>query len=225
MIVFLILAILRIRLSNQLGIHLESLEQYDDALFIRYAGLSGHLNSPDYLSLVKYLGYPVFLNIVRISPFNFITFLSIIWIFAAIGVTIVIRKITNNRIFGVLSYIYILFLPMAFDYRIGTKLYRNTIMAPFICIIFCLFIYQVYSLLKNEKKVFLRIILSVLLGGVFSFTYFIKEDGIWLLACLLFVMVIEFGIILYYLSKHHKYNPFYLFCNNNRKMKIYDIAP
>lgn len=207
-IFFLFFAVLRIQLSNQLGIHFESHMIHDDALFIRYAGLIGHFKNPDYLSLVKYLGYPVFLNIVRKSPFNFITLVSILWIIAAIGLAIVVRKISKRRIFGFLAYLYILFLPMAFDYRMGTKLYRNTIMAPLICIIFCLFIYFIYSFLKNEKKRFQHIVLSILLGGLFSFTYFIKEDGIWLMACLLFVMIIELCVLLYHIIKQKAWKPF-----------------
>ncbi len=56
-----------------------------------------------------------------------------------------------------------------------------------------LFSYLLIITWKNIKSKisYLDIIISIIFGVLFSFTYYIKEDGLWILACLLFAILVN----------------------------------
>ena len=188
----------RISISQKLSIWYPSHAFHDDQLFVRYANLFVHFKEPDLWSLVKTMSYPLFLNFVHMTGLSYSTVLAIVWIFAALLLVKVFKLITDNRIFLTFVYLYILFYPSAFDSWVGTRLYRNAIIAPFVLLTFSLMIFILLKLVKNHELAAKNIMFSsIILGILFSFTYYIKEDGIWLLPCLILVIFVSVCIVAY----------------------------
>lgn len=179
-------AICRIGLANWLGIWFPCAQVYDDALLIRYADLATHFSEPNIDSLLKFLGYPVYLNMVSKTPFSYATVTALVWVLAAICVFCVARRLTKSVGFSFVAYLYTLYLPIAFDLFSGTRLYRNAAIAPFSCIsLSCMGLLILY--IKDDKRSIVKsILLGILTGVSFTWCYYMKEDGIWLKACLLF---------------------------------------
>jgi len=197
-IIILAFTIFRIISSNLISAWYPSSQAYDDHLMIAYASLASHFKIPDSLTLVKTMSYPIFLRIVHWSGLSYTIILSIIWIIAAILVVTIFSYITNNILFLRFAYLFILFTPSAFDSWIGTRLYRNSCLAPFILILFACLLLIIIRLIKDEDLSAKKIIcLSIMSGFIFTFSYYIKEDGIWLLFCLIFAILVSFGIVIY----------------------------
>ena len=196
--IVLLATMFRITLSQKVSIWYPSNQLLDDQLFIKYANLFVHFKEPGLWSLVKSMSYPLFLNFVHLTGLSYSTVLAIVWIFAALLLVKVFKLITDNRIFLTFVYLYILFYPSAFDSWVGTRLYRNAIIAPFVLLTFSLMIFILLKLVKNHELAAKNIMFSsIILGILFSFTYYIKEDGIWLLPCLILVIFVSVCIVAY----------------------------
>lgn len=206
-ILILVVTLFRLFLSQLLSIWYPSDQMYDDSLLIKYAGLVDHFKDPDALSLVKDMSYPIFIDFVHITGLSYSMVLSIIWIVAAILTVKMLKNITENKFLLIFTYLFILFTPSAFDVFIGTRLYRNSIIVPFVLITFVLMLDIVLNLITKSKICSINVICnSVFLGFVFSFTYYIKEDGIWLLPCLVLTVLISVAIVSYRYVKFNKIN-------------------
>ena len=205
-IIMLIATILRIVLSNMLGIWYSSSQSqgFDDKLLVSYAILPSHFGSPNYLSLVKTIGYPLFLNFVYLTGLPYSIVVTAFWIIAALLAVQVCRQINQNKWVLMLVYLFVLFTPAAFDSWVGTRLYRNAIISPFVYIVFALMALILMKTVRNDKISAKNILWpSIFLGIFFIFTYYIKEDGIWLLPCLALAIlaVIVISVIRYIRSK------------------------
>jgi hypothetical protein len=184
----------RIALSYQLGYWFISSAIYDDALFVAWADLPAHFTQPDYLSLVKTLSYPVFLATGDALGLPYTVSIALLWILAATLVTLALRKLTGDRWYLALIFILVLFIPTAFDVSTGTRLYRSAIIAPCALITLSLLLGALFNTTGNAR---LRANIPWLLGAglATTFTYYIKENGIWLmpvfLLCIAAIVVIE----------------------------------
>lgn len=187
--IMLVAAICRIGLANWLGIWFPCAQVYDDALLVRYADLTSHFNEPNIDSLLKYLGYPVYLNAVSKTPFSYATVTAGVWILAAVCVFFVAKRLTGNKVFSLVAYLYTLYLPVAFDLYCGTRLYRNAIIAPFACISLTCMGWLILYIKDDKRSIVKSILLGILTGVSFTWCYYMKEDGIWLKACLLFTFL------------------------------------
>lgn len=181
--VFLVTIIIRLYLSRLIGIWFPSEQVYDDALLINYA-LPAHYFNPTIDSLLKTMSFSWLLDFVKLSHLSYTFILSCIWIVAALLIYRLIKLISGKKTIGMFAYFYVLFFPTAFELWSGTRLYRNSIIAPFIFIVFYFIVYFLYKISENNFSDKEFIISSIVFGLVFSFTYYIKEDGIWILACL-----------------------------------------
>lgn len=195
----------RIFLSLKLSVWYYSYELLDDQLLINYASLSTHFNVQNVWSLVKTMGFSVFLNFVHFTGLSYSMAMALIWIGTSILLVRVFQLITKDRIFLTFVYLFTLFTPAAFDNWVGTRLYRNALIAPFVLITFSLMVLIILKLVKNKEITVKGFILSnLMLGFVFSFTYYLKEDGIWLLPCLILSVIISLGIVVYRYIKNPK---------------------
>jgi len=193
-----IATLLRISLSQKISVWYPSNQLLDDQLLIRYANLYGHFTKPDLWALVKSMSYPLFLDFVHLTGLSYSTVLAMVWIVAALLMTLIFKMLTENKYFLSFVYLFVLFTPSAFDSWVGTRLYRNAIIAPFVLITFALMILIVVKLQKKNKLSIKEIVLlSIALGLVFTFTYYIKEDGIWLLPCLALMIFVSICLVLY----------------------------
>lgn len=201
-IIIILLAILRILLGDKIGIWYASDQGADDQLFAYYSSLKQHFLYPNYWSLIKLMGFPIFVNIVYITHLKYTFILSLIWIIDSILIYDIVTKITNNKLISFFSLVYVMFMPTAFESWLGTRMYRNSILVPFYIMVFLLMLNENILLLKDEKN-YKFVINSIFLGLLFTFTYLIKEDGLWILACLLLCTLI-YTIILIKKTKNHK---------------------
>ncbi|PJG84403.1 hypothetical protein [Conservatibacter flavescens] len=192
--IFIILLIfIRLYLGEITGFWFPSDQAYDDALMIQYA-LPSHYQNIDHTSLLKTMSFPIFLDFVYISQLNYSLVLSIFWCISALTVLNLILKLNQNKFIALLAFIYFLFLPTAFEIWMGTRLYRNSIIAPFTIMSFSFILWNVFSaMLNRNQKLFSVVIYSL----VFSFTFYIKEDGVWLLACLVSSIILCLLIYIY----------------------------
>ncbi|WP_299524452.1 hypothetical protein [uncultured Methanobrevibacter sp.] len=172
-------SLLRIYIGVNLPIWFFSIGVHDDLLLIKYANLPFHFHNWDITTLVKGISYPVFLFFVNLSGFSYRFWLSLCWIIAALVISLGVYKfITKNKAVILLIFLFISFLPIGFDSDCALRVYRNAIISPFtIMFLGCLFIFigEVISKIQNNKKI---LFWGILLGLLFTFTFYIKEDGI-----------------------------------------------
>lgn len=184
-IIILIATFLRIVLANLTGIYFPSGGYYDDRLMVEYAVLPTHFGNPSVNSLVKTMSFPLFLDFVYLSGMTYATVLAIIWAAAAGLAACCFRQIYPGRWYALFVYLFVLYTPAAFDASIGTRLYRNAIIAPFVMICFLLMLYILLRTAANKNLTAGNVLCpAVFLGLFFLYTYYIKEDGIWMLPCL-----------------------------------------
>ncbi len=190
-----ILAIVRILLSVLMGIWFPAGQIWDDQLMIKYAMLSNHFKVPTYYSVIKNMSYSFLIYFLSYLKLPFPLWLGIFWVMAAFFVYFIVRKLfSGKKAVAFFAYVYTLFLPQAFDAWSGTRLYRTQIIAPFTIVTICLLIWSIFYAVSTGAKKYVSLIL---LGLFFTFTYYIKEDGLWLMACLLFAMLVGFVSILF----------------------------
>ena len=179
-----ICSLLRIYFFDLVGIWFPSKEMLDDDLMVEYA--TGYYDTfPGVYSLVKTKGFPLFLRFVNFTRLDYGTVLSIVWIVAALLVYRLMHKLTRKRSLSLLAFLYVLFYPTAFELWLGTRLYRNSIIIPFLIILFYFALSMTLRIFHAERRLPVLICNAILLGACFSFVYYIKEDGAWLLACML----------------------------------------
>ena len=192
---------LRVYIGMNLPIWFFTLGTYDDILMMNFSHLNQHFHQWDILSLTKDMGYPLFLFFVRTSHLPYRFWISVAWIAAAALLVYGINKfITKNRIMLILSYIFILFSPVAFDIWCGGRIYRNSIMMPFTIICLSSLYIFINELLNDDNQRNL-IIWGVFAGLAFTFNYYIKEDGVMTLP--IFIISI-LAILLFKLHEERK---------------------
>lgn len=152
--------------------------KHDDLLLLSYSNLYDHFHSWNIESLAKTMSYPLFLSFVNFSGIALNFWIALLWIIAGLFTIYAVNKfITKNKLILLLSFIFIIFLPAGFDVYF-LEIYRNSIMAQFSIITFAsLFTFINFSIeeKKNNKVI---LFWGILTGLLFTFNYYIKEDGI-----------------------------------------------
>lgn len=173
-------------------------ETFDDKLMFDYAQLRTHFHNFNYLSLAKTMSYPLFLDACYALHINYTLALSLIWCIAALLFSLLIWKLFRNRLISFAFFTYVLFIPTAFDYYFGGRIYRNSIITPFTVMTFSLIFLNIYNAVKRRQTPhrLMTVLVSVFAGFVFTYTYYIKEDGLWLLASLGFFSLVTSVILL-----------------------------
>ena len=165
----------------------------DDALMVGYACFDDYFRQelPGIFPLhyaVKDLGYPLFVRLWYSLGMYYTDGVAILWTIAAGAAVYLFRELTETRnpLLLLAVFAFVLFHPAAFDAQTGTRLYRNSILAPTYLIVFAL---MTVVVLWHGKNKFLSVgkfaLFQTALSFFFVFAYFVKEDGLWLLLCLL----------------------------------------
>ena len=185
--------LIRLIIGQIVGVALFPFGLADDLLMLDYASKL-HYTSPNINSLVKNMSFPILLDIVHISKISWTIWYSLIWFFPALIVYILVKKLTKNKILSLFFYVYVLFFYSAFTVSIGLRVYRNCIIQPFVIMFFGLMIILIFNLIESFNKK--NIYISMLLGFIFAFTYYIKEDGVWMLCVLIFSSFLSLFLML-----------------------------
>ena len=198
LIVAFMLTVIKFQLTRLTGIWFPTNQHYDDELMMKYADFPTHFSSsaePFNEVLLKDMGFPFFLNLIHEVGINYFDALSMLWFIAATSSVFLFAKTVknSNKVVLLAIFAFVLFTPAAFDAWCGTRLYRSSILAPLYFIILnmsaIIFVRSFYDVKINLIK-FLPY--QIFLGLIFTLTFYVKEDGIWLLAVLICIFVLCF---------------------------------
>ena len=198
-IIMIILVLVRIGLGYAMGAWYGMSETYDDVAMMHGLSLK-RLVEPTNLALIKDLSFSLFLGFGAITNLPYTVVLSGFWALTAFVVWLLVRKVTNKKWVQFFAFSYVLFLPIAFTSWGGLRIYRNAIIAPCIILTFSLALMLLVNLIRQEK-IKKTIWLAIFTGASFAFTYFLKEDGLWLKACMLLMLIAYISIIGYRLFR------------------------
>ncbi len=199
--------LLRFLLAAMLGNTINSHAAYDDAWFVNASYLRDYLGSESPWSMIKNPSFFLFLGFVRLSRLPFWFWTSLLWS-AAAGLTWpILRRFTKNRILLSAGFIFLLFCPIAFDYRAGLKIYRAAFMAPWLCLFFESCLLLAFECWNNRKISLARFLLALFL---MSLTYpaalLAKEDGIWLVCVLGFTVLLCLAGLIFQMFRSSRQN-------------------
>lgn len=187
--------IFRTMLGYNIGIWFTSSQTYDDALLVDYTK-SNFFDNPGVYSLVKTRAYSWFLIAVHKSGLPYSVVLSLLWSVIAAVVFAIVLWVSKKKGLSFIVFSYVLFYPSAFEAWLGTRLYRNSIIVPCLILTFSLMIFQTFLISKDESHHLLLMIGAIILGISFSFTFYIKEDGIWILCCLIALAIVDVFLLI-----------------------------
>ena len=174
------LAVVRVIFGNAMGMWFAPNQDYDDALLMRYS-FPSHYTSPDIYSLAKSMAFPWFIDVCHVLHINLAVGISLLWVMAALAVFFTIRMVTNGNLWiSGFGYAYVLFCPTAFEAWCGTRMYRNCILAPSYILVFALAVAVLMMIVGNGSRNASLIMVSVALGFVLSFAYYIADNGTWI---------------------------------------------
>ena len=186
---------LRLLLGRMQGYFIEAKSFHDDALMINYADLTEHFITQNLLLqdlLVKDMGFPLILRFTKFIGLPYSEMMSLLWFFAALSIVALMRILTGEKNLwrDLLLFAFVLFSPIAFEYT-GTRIYRNAALAQlYLIVLSMMIILFVWHFIKPRITPRELLIFNVTFGLVFTLTYYVKEDGFWLLCCLVAVMFV-----------------------------------
>ena len=191
--VVLILLLVRMALGSYAGVVFPFGLYHDDALLVNYADLNDHFRAKQILPpqdwLLKDMGFPVFLWAVRFFGILYTDAVSLLWFGAAITTAAAFHLLTGvkNRLTLLAIYALVLFHPIFCDLWTGIRLYRNSILAPaytMTLLMMVILFTKYFRLPKDEPIRPTFVAFQILFGCIFTWTCYIKEDGVWILATL-----------------------------------------
>lgn len=176
--------VLRIAAARFVGVWFWALQHWDDTVLLRYS-LPGYYSNPsDDGALMKVTGYSQLLRVVRILHLNYPTLLALLWVAAALVVFFLVRAVSRRPWLSVAAFLYTLFYPAAFEANIGTRMYRNSILIPCYVVVIGLVLLMTWRVLSRTARPWPLIGQSVLMTAALVYTYWVKEDGLWMVACM-----------------------------------------
>jgi len=191
------LAIVKQYLVYDLPIYAISNALPDDGLMVYLAESLKNgqwLGNYQRLTLVKGIGYPLFLVLSNLLPFHYLSISSIFYTISVICMVYAVKPLFKTyKSLGVL-YTVLLFCPVAAALVTFQRVYRNSISAAQV-----LLIIGSYAGMYFRREQPVRKQLVWLLGavtGLVSF-YYTREDAIWIMPFVLVVTFIYLGTVIY----------------------------
>jgi|GEM_PF-5369237 len=189
--------IVRLYIGNSFPYWYLLTNQLDELLLIYNAHLSQYFANWNIHSLSKTIGYSLFLKFVNVIglPYGFV--LSLIWILGGILIVYAVYNyLTKNKIILALIYLFIIFLPCGMDLFISGRVYRNAAIAPFLILFLSSLFIFMNKVISDDISNRSLLIWAIVLGIIFTFNYYLKEDGIGILllflASIFLVLILKF---------------------------------
>lgn len=190
-IIISIITILRYLLVCDLPVLANAILGADDALMIKQAAtiIDGQwLGQYSETTLLKGVAFPLFLAICYFLKIRYISAITILYIIACLAMIFVINKFIKSKVALLIIYVLLLFNPIMFSAQIMQRVYRSSIIPPL-----ALFLISCYINLflitnsgnKNIEKFFTIIGISIAL----PFLWFAREDSIWIIPFIVFIML------------------------------------
>lgn len=145
-----------------------------------------YLGSYNYLTLVKGIGFPLFLTLAYKIGISYLSLYSIFYSFASLVALIPLRKMIKNKFLQFILFIAILFCPATFDYNVQL-VYRNMLILPQSILLVSSLMMVYYNIKVNTKKSLLWIILA---SFSWVFMWHTREDSIWSLPVVIVTWIV-----------------------------------
>lgn len=200
-------ALLRIYLGANLNTWYFLNSAHDDLLLLTYSNIPQYFNEWNILTLCKTISYPLFLFFVNITGISYRIWLSILCLISGFLVIYALNKyITKNKAILLLAFVFILFQPFNFEITTSAKIYRNAILMPCAIIFLTTLYILINQLISKEFNTLKSIFWGIIVGLTFTFTFYIKEDGIIFFPILAVSLLAIILFKLYKLLKENKIN-------------------
>ncbi len=187
-LILLFLLLLKIVIVQVQPVKGEYTLEYDDLLMVKMTDsiLSGNwLGEYNSKTLIKGVFTPLFMALLNIFNIPFLIGKEILYGIACITLILVLKKKIENKICLAIIYIIVLFNPVEYCSELS-RAYRDGIyMSLILLLLACLFgiIFSRKDSLKRQLKYFIS-------GGIiFSAIYLCREETIWLIPCIGFVLI------------------------------------
>lgn len=144
------------------------------------------LGNYKYNTLVKNAFFPIFLALCKVCSVSYINAVTILYSIACIIFMFAIRKNIKNNVFFLLMFLLLLFNPIMHSAEVFQRVYRNSIIPALSLIVVGSYI--AIFLNRNNK---IRIILfwSIIASITFACFYYTREDSIWLVPFIIFIIM------------------------------------
>lgn len=195
-LIMVLLVIVRIWLGNLRPVTYTNNGFFDEYRLLKMADLNYAFHTTDFTALNKTLAFSWFLDLASKLPFSLDTFLALYWSMAALIVWWLLKVASASRKWAFFGFIVVLFCPSAFEDQAGIRLYRNILLAPAIYIFLALLGILFLSCWKKKPAFKSLFLASFLLALTFPFSYYLKEDGLWmLLSLIVFALLCAGGLL------------------------------
>lgn len=161
--------------------------KYDDKLMINQmiSITNGeYLGNYSNVTLVKGVIFPLLLSLIRLAKTSYSVIFTLLYILSSLYFTLSCKKITNNKIILIITYIVLLFNPLTYSSELFQRLYVNTISIPELLIFLGLLI----RILYDKKNNILNYILLGIISGIMLIT---RNDNIWIYIVLIILFIIK----------------------------------
>lgn len=199
-------AFIKFILVNQIPILAKGEMIHDDRLMVNMSItlLEGNwLGNYNHMTLIKGIGYPIFLVISKLTGVPYLTLLTLFYITSVLLMIFILSKIIKSKIWLGIIYIALLFNPVTMALDTFQRIYRNGLLPGQIILVICCF-FAVY-LYRNEKIV-KRIIWDFMAGFSLVFLWITREDGIWILPFVFVATIITLTSSIFERKKNEKKN-------------------
>lgn len=160
-----------------------------------------YLGPYDYLTLVKGIGFPLFLACAFKLGISYLSLYSIYYSVACLVTLIPISRMVKNKVLLLVVFLGLLFCPATLDDNVQL-VYRNMLIVPQSLFLLSSLMMMYFTLWEDKKKLFGWTILA---SFSWIFMWHTREDAIWSLPLVFMTCVVLLIAI---------------FCNNNYKTKI-----
>jgi hypothetical protein len=204
-IVILSLCIFKQELVRKMPILANAGAVEDDELMVYHARtiLDGNwLGQWHYNTLIKNPFFSIFLAACKIVNVSYINSVTLLYSIACIIFMFSIRKKIENKLFWLLMFVMLLFNPIMYSSKVVQRVYRNSLIPSFTLIIIGIYIMMFLSRKDSIKKF---LVLSIVEAIFLSAFYYTREDSVWILPFVVFIIfatVISFIIEIF---KEKKY--------------------
>lgn len=163
---------------------------HDDELAIHQGRslLDGNwLGTYNQYTLIKGIVYPVFVALVKLLGFTYGQGMGILIVASGLIMVGMLKKINANRVFLLLAYGFVIFLPIGYLGRGALKIYRNAI-SPWLILILLSCIIVIYL----QRKRPWRESWPWIIGAAVTFTciYYLREDMMWLYPLVIVALIL-----------------------------------
>lgn len=192
---FIIIALIRLSITQKLPIQAFPKQVYDDSLMVKLTKsiIEGHwLGNYDSDTLVKGVGFPVFLSILKYLNISYLFGMDILYILACMYFIYVFKDEINNNLLRIIVFIIMLFNPISYAELTYQRVYRSGI-GIFQTIFIFSAIYKIYKIRDLSIK---KILPHVLIASInMVFLWHSREDGMWILPFLVVSIIITIMFI------------------------------